>query len=256
MLSNVFVPVMVDASIAAETPNPLKCVEEKDKMNFRDISCDTGIITCASGSAFFSFGDTKVYCAVYGPRANQRGSTSGTFSDTGLLECDVRFAAANSHILSSSSEPRMTQQLRDAIAPSLRLSRYPKAVISIYAVVVQSAGGELAAVISCASLALADASIELNDLVSATTVGLRQSENKLIPIVDPCKEEYGSLVSVLTLSAMIKFDSRITHLSVEGFLHIGEFAQLISVAKAGCIHLRSLMADSMKRRQLRHEAME
>lgn len=247
---------MVDEGVVTEPSNPLKYIEEKDKMNFRDISCDTGIITCASGSAFFSFGDTKVYCAVYGPRANQRGSTSGKFSDTGLLECDVRFAAANSHILSLSSEPRMTQQLRDAIAPSLRLSRYPKAVISVYAVVVQSAGGELAALISCASLALADASIELNDLVSATTVGLRQSKNMLVPIVDPCKEEYGSLVSVLTLSEMVKFDSRITHLSVEGFLHIGEFAQLISVAKSGNSHLRSLMADSMKRRQLRHEAME
>jgi hypothetical protein len=61
-------------------------------------------------SAFISFGDTKVFCTIYGPRANQRGAVSGPFSDSGLLECDPPHCSINnSHSLSSSSEPRISQ---------------------------------------------------------------------------------------------------------------------------------------------------
>lgn len=257
MLSNVFIPKTIDAEAASTSS---KNVKKNNSMNFREIACNTGVISGASGSAFISFGETKVFCAVYGPRANQRGAVSGPFSDSGLLECDVRISTANSHFLSSSTESRISQQLRDALIPSVRLSSYPKAVISIYAVVVQSGGSELAAVISCASLALADASIEINDLVCAATVGLsrpNEGSGDLNPIftVDPCREDYCDLVSVLTLSSMISCDSALTHLSVEGYLSSHEFGPLLEIAKSGCTYLRSVLIDCLKARQLKYVKM-
>lgn len=251
MLTDVFVPKAIIPDAATNQPAVLGMRREHGQSDFRKICCETGVITGASGSAFLSFGDTKVYVAVHGPRANQRGMSSGNFSDVGLLECDVRIATGDSHFLSSTSEPKISQQLRDALAPSVRLSSYPKSVISIHAVIVQSAGGELAAVISCASLALADASIEINDFVCAATIGLSkpQSRNGTMQssmIVDPCKEEYDDLASVLTLSSMTSHKSVLTHLSVEGYLSVSEFAALMSLAKSGCSYLRTVMVNSLR----------
>jgi exosome complex component MTR3 len=264
MLSNIFIPKIVDSVQNNDllTQNKICKGPATALMNFREISCDTGVINGASGSAFISFGDTKIFCAIYGPRANQRGAISGPFSDSGLLECDVRIAATdNSHSLSSSSEPRMSKQLRDALAPSVRLSCYPKAVISIYAVIVQSGGSELAAVISCASLALADASIEVNDFVCATTVGLSKStvikiESQPILTIDPSKEECEDIISLLTMSSMVNCNAALSHVSVEGFLSPNEFAQLVELAKSGCSYLRTVFIDCMKRRQLRYEKLQ
>ena len=258
MLSNVFTPKIVNLNDVDESHPRSDNIVQHDRMSFREISCDTDVISGASGSAFVSFGDTKVFCAVYGPRANQRGAVGGPFSDSGLLECDVRIATSNSQLLSSYSETRISQQVRDAIMPSVRLSCYPKAVISISAVIVQSGGSELSALISCASLALADASIEINDFVCAATVGISKcqgdrEEEKSVFTVDPCMEEYDDLISVLTLSSMVSCGPKLTHLSVDGSLSTSEFAPLWEIAQSGCIYLRSVFIDCMKRRQRRLE---
>ena len=49
------------------------------------------------------------------------------------------------------------------------LEKLPKCVVSIYVVVLESDGGELASAITCASLALADAAIEMYDIVTASS---------------------------------------------------------------------------------------
>lgn len=258
MLSNVFVPKIIEASNEEQVQkdNNIRKKIASSSSNFRDILCDTGIISGASGSAFISFGDTKVFCAIYGPRANQRGTVNGQFSDSGILECDVRISTANSHALSSSADPRISQQLRDALIPSVRLSCYPKAIISVYAVVVQSGGSELSAVITCASLALADASIELNDFVCATTVGLSKSTNEKeiqnFLTLDPSIDQYQDLLAVLSLSSMVSY-SELTHISVEGSLTFAEFDTLVQLASSGCEYLRTVLKESIKKRQLKHE---
>ena len=65
--------------------------------------------------------------------------------------------------------------------PSLRLNAYPKSVIEIYLTVLESDGEmtSLAHGVSCASLALADAGIEMNDIV----VGVSGVTNNLPPIL-------------------------------------------------------------------------
>jgi exosome complex component MTR3 len=256
MLSNVFIPKTIDSEDTEKLQKEIKNVRKSASMNFREISCDTSVISGASGSACISFGDTKVFCAIYGPRANQRGASSGTFSDSGVLDCDVRISSSNSHYLSSSSEPRMSHLLRDALTPSIRLSCYPKAIISVYAVVVQSAGSELAAVIACASLALADASIEINDFVCSATIGLckasEDGDTKMVLTVDPTNEDYSGLTSMLTMSSMVNCNAALTHLSVEGTLTSTEFAASVKLAQSGCSYLRTVLVECMKRRELQN----
>lgn len=52
----------------------------------------------------------------------------------------------------------------------MRLQTFPKANVDIYALVLESGGADLAVCISAAGMALADAGIEMEDMVSACSV--------------------------------------------------------------------------------------
>lgn len=75
----------------------------------------------------------------------------------------------------SPSGPGMQEQdelessafMNRALEVSVRIDKYPKSSIDVYALVLQDDGGALSAAITCASLALAHAGIEMHDLVAA-----------------------------------------------------------------------------------------
>jgi exosome complex component MTR3 len=56
-----------------------------------------------------------------------------------------------------------------ALEVSVMLEKYPKSVIDCYILVLESDGGALSASITCASMALANAGIEMYDLVAASS---------------------------------------------------------------------------------------
>jgi exosome complex component RRP41 len=84
-----------------------------------------------------------------------------------------------------------------AIAPSIVLERYPKATIEIAILVLQSDGGEWPACMMAASLALADAGVELHGLVSSISVGRSLGAGF---VVDLSGEEEAKASSVTTIA--------------------------------------------------------
>lgn len=64
-------------------------------------------------------------------------------------------------------EKEVQQQLTEALAVSIHLEAFPKAVLEAYVQVLQDEGGVLASALTCISLALADAGVMLYDMVSA-----------------------------------------------------------------------------------------
>ena len=64
-------------------------------------------------------------------------------------------------------ERELSTALSAALSASVQLDRYPKSTVAVHVLVVEDDGSALAAAISCASLALADASILVYDLVAA-----------------------------------------------------------------------------------------
>ncbi len=61
----------------------------------------------------------------------------------------------------------MSSVLEQALSPAVMLEKLPKCVVSIYVVVLERDGGELAAAITAASVALADAAVEMYDVVAS-----------------------------------------------------------------------------------------
>lgn len=64
----------------------------------------------------------------------------------------------------------VSSMLQQALEASVDLSKFPKAVLDVYCCVLEAGGAEEAAVITAASMAVADAGIELYDLVPACCV--------------------------------------------------------------------------------------
>jgi hypothetical protein len=67
-------------------------------------------------------------------------------------------------------ERELSAQMQTALEAAVRLHTFPKANVDIYCLVLESAGSDLAVCICAASLALADAGIEMEDMVSACSV--------------------------------------------------------------------------------------
>jgi exosome complex component MTR3 len=61
--------------------------------------------------------------------------------------------------------------MQEALGPSIQLHLYPKAHIDVYINVMECDGevSALASAIACASLAIADAGIDMYDIVTATS---------------------------------------------------------------------------------------
>lgn len=132
---------------------------------------DCGTVSQAAGSGYAEFGGTKVLAAVYGPRQPERRSTS---LDRGELDCDVRLASfagrARKVPGQTDGERELSAQLSTALAGVVLLDRFPKAVLDVQCLVMEAGGGELAATVAAAGLALADAGVAIRDLPSAAAV--------------------------------------------------------------------------------------
>ena len=122
----------------------------------------TGVISQAAGSAYIESDNVKVMTGVYGPRQAQ----TGEFSATCEVRCTVKvasFASADrpqrvsSH--STHEEKQLQLLLASALEKTIMLSKYPKSVIDVNVMVMESDGDVLTSAITCGSLALASAGI-------------------------------------------------------------------------------------------------
>ncbi|KAI9223857.1 mRNA transport regulator 3 [Blastocladiella britannica] len=139
----------------------------------RPIFFATGVIPAADGSALAEQEKTKVICAVYGPRPDRKLSDP----DQGRLSVDFRFAPFSQRqrrgFIKSAVEKEYSKLIHSALMPAIRLESFPKASMDVHIMVMEEDGvhAAIAAGISAASLALADAGIELYDLVTGSAAG-------------------------------------------------------------------------------------
>ena len=64
----------------------------------------------------------------------------------------------------------MSSQMLAALEAAVLAHTFPKSNVDVYCIILESGGSDLAVCVSAASLALADAGVEMRDLVSACRV--------------------------------------------------------------------------------------
>ncbi|KAJ3068295.1 Exosome complex component MTR3 [Podochytrium sp. JEL0797] len=171
-------------------PTHLGRRDGRSREEARGLFAQTGLVGVANGSAYLECGGVKLVCAVYGPKPVTSSQKSQDHYDGARIACDVRlapFAGAKRKPFSKDpNEDALSSRLATALLPSLLLAHLPKSQIDIYIHVLQQAAPSrevpnafatslsllLAPCITCASLALADAGIEMMDSVVGCQVGV------------------------------------------------------------------------------------
>lgn len=175
--------------------------------SIRHLCVDRGILSNSTGSSIVELGHTKVICNVQGPRPLSASSVSGSnvLNDgsaisTGRLHCQIRYASdftsnmqyntlkqatqldklssvTSANVNVNAQETDLSLKLHDALAPSLPMHLFMKNVVDVFVLVIQDDGAVFPACLMAASLALADAGVEVYDLVSSFSIAVVSREN-------------------------------------------------------------------------------
>lgn len=170
-------------------------------LDLRQFSLRCGSIQGAAGSAYYEMGNTKVNCAVTGPR--HAPSSRPHSVDMGSISLDLvvmPFARGDNSrrkVGASSlqmSDRNMVTLIEEAVSSVVCLSKYPQSVIEITATVIEDDGSLLEALTNAVITALADAEIVMEDLIAAVCVAnvpasTQSGGESYVTIVDPNRFE-------------------------------------------------------------------
>lgn len=178
--------------------------------------------------------------AAYGPRPAERRAG---FSDRGRLRVTAHAAPFSGGGGDARRRERIqasrlaAARLQDALEAAVRGGAFPKAAVDVRVSVLEADGGEEAAAVAAAALALADAGVESVDLAAACTVALVRGRL----LLDPDGAETAAADAVLWCAAL-PATGGVTQLSVRGaFRGEGEQREAVELALGGCARLRDGM---------------
>ncbi|XP_019448760.1 PREDICTED: exosome complex component RRP41-like isoform X4 [Lupinus angustifolius] len=184
----------------------------------------TGAVNAASGSAYAEFGNTKVIVSVFGPRESKKAMM---YSDTGRLNCSVGFTTFATPVHGQGSDHKeYTAMLHKALEG---------------AIILESSGSDLPVVISCASLALADAGIMMYDLVASVSVSCLSKNLVIDPIFEEENYQDGSLMITCMPSRY-----KITQLTVTGEWSTPNINEGMQLCLDACAKLAKIMRSCLK----------
>lgn len=211
------------------------------------------MVSAASGSAHVELQNTKVLAAVYGPK---HSSSTEASSELGVLTCHVKYASFSDRSKSQemASEKKREDEyralnawLQDALEASVIRERFPKSVVEVHINVLEADGGELSAAVLAASVALAEARIEIRDIITCLEVA---RVNSLL-LSDPTAEELKKSDATLMI-AYASTLGEVCNITQTGSLDAAQFNEMCSISVNGCkLHstiVQQRLKKSMKKR--------
>ncbi|XP_062442312.1 exosome complex component MTR3 [Rhea pennata] len=245
-------PPEVWAAAAAEEEEE---EEVRDPCALRPLFARAGLLSQAEGSAYVELASgTKVLCAAWGPReAAAAAEPGGAAAAAGRLVCEFRrapFAGRGRRAAAreAAAEREAAAALREALEPAVRLARYPRARLAVSALLLQDGGSALAAAVSAAALALADAGVEMYDLAVGCALcrppGPAAAASWLL---QPSEAEERRAAALLTVALLPSLNQ------VSGLLGCGQggppdsWAQALRLGLDGCHRLYPVLRQSLLR---------
>jgi exosome complex component RRP41 len=158
----------------------------------RPIKMEVGVLKNADGSAYIEWGKNKIMAAVYGPK--EVHPKHQVRSDRALVRSRYHMAPFSvderKNPAPSRREIEISKVIREALEPAIVVEDYPRTAIEVWVEVLQSDGGSRVAGITAASLALADAGINMRDLVVGCSCGI--VEDQVVSDLDDTEDKEGS----------------------------------------------------------------
>jgi exosome complex component RRP41 len=208
----------------------------------RPIKIEVGTLKNADGSAYIEFGKNKIVAAVYGPKEVHPKHMA--LPDRAIIRCRYHMAPFSTderkNPAPSRREIEISKVIREALEPALILQDYPRTAIIVYVEVLQSDGGSRVAGITAASLALADAGINLRDLVVGCAVG--KIDGKIALDLNDTEDKEGS--GDMPFSFMPNLN-QVTLLQLDGIFTRDEFFQALQMAENGARKVYELQRQAL-----------
>ncbi|MDG6994794.1 MAG: exosome complex exonuclease Rrp41 [Nitrososphaerota archaeon] len=208
----------------------------------RPIKIEVGVLRNADGSAYIEFGKNKIMAAVYGPK--EVHPKHSALPDRSVLRCRYHMSPFSTeerkNPAPSRREIEISKVIREALEPALMLEDYPRTAIDVYVEVLQSDGGSRCAGISAASVALADAGINMRDLVAACAAG--KVAGQVVLDVDDTEDKEGQADLPI---AIMPNSNQVTLLQLDGQLNSEEFNKAFSWALEGCRKVYQLQREAL-----------
>jgi len=148
----------------------------------------------------------------------------------------------------SRREVEISKVIREALQPALMLEDYPRATIDVYIEVLQADGGSRCAGIAAASVALADAGINMRDLVPACAAG-KVDDKIVLDINDTEDKEGGADMPV----AFMPNHKQITLLQLDGKLSSEEFIACLNEGITGCMKVYEIQRSALMQKYFGNE---
>jgi exosome complex component RRP41 len=212
----------------------------------RDADIALGCVPNTDGSCLYRSGATAVTASVFGPR--HAAFRNEARADQALFSCTVAQSATAAE--RRRKVKRSTRQTDDmaalvtqALEPVLMLSSYPNASIQVAIEVTQADGNELTACINAASLALADASIAMRDLVVGCNAGILDT-TKIVS--DLTSNEVRSGCPVVHLAVTARDPSAIVMMSMDARVSDKGVDDMYAGATNGCLAIAGQMQRALK----------
>jgi exosome complex component RRP41 len=216
----------------------------------REVKITVGTVKNADGSAFIEFGKNKILAAVYGPREVHPKHMAQ--SDRCVLRCRYHMSPFSTDTRKnpapSRREVEISKVMREALEPAVMLEDYPRAAIDVFVEVLQSDGGSRCAGITAASVALADAGINMRDLVAACAAG-KVDEKIVLDINDTEDKEGGADMPVAYMPRL----EQVTLLQLDGNLSSEQFNECIDKAIGGCKMVYEIQKQALMQKYFGNE---
>ncbi|XP_014271122.1 exosome complex component RRP41 [Halyomorpha halys] len=201
----------------------------------RLIKCKLGIFTHTDGSAYIEQGNTKVIAVVYGPHEVRNTHRAKTSADGAFVNCQYSMAAFSmserkKRNRGDRKSTEATIHLHQTLAAVIRTELMPKSQIDVFIEVLQSDGGNFAATVNAATLALIDAGIPLREYVIACTASLGSGN---VPMVDISNLEESLGGPTLTV-AVLPRSSQIALIDMSQRFHLDFLEPVLKMAMKGC----------------------
>jgi exosome complex component RRP41 len=237
--------------------NELTLIDENGKRSdnrgiddLRQIKITVGVVKNADGSAFIEFGKNKIIVAVYGPREVHPKHMA--LPDRCVLRCRYHMSPFSTDTRKnpapSRREVEISKVIRESLEPSLILSDYPRAVIDVFVEVLQADGGSRCAGIAAASVALADAGINMRDLVSACAAG--RLGDKIVLDINDLEDKEGDADMPV---AYLPNAEQITLLQLDGKLSSSQFNECLNKAINGCKLVYEIQKEALMKKYFGNE---
>ena len=213
----------------------------------RPVEAKVGIIKRADGSAVFKIGNTIAYAAVYGPKELHPRFLQNPVK--GVLRVHYNMMPFSGH--GDRVRPGTNRRSREismvtekALLPVLDLGEFPNAVVDIFIELPQTDAGTRCAGITAAAMALADAGLNMKDLVASIAVG--RVDDRIVVDLNYDEEAYedGTVADIPV--AVLPGSGKITLLQMDGDLKREDLKKALEMAKKAAKKIYEVQKKALK----------